>query len=100
MYVITKSKNFYIRSINCCPALLLEFSHPFSTFADNNVHKLSYLQRDVVVTILQLHIDEVCLYQSNNLAEKCTKSSEVMSLDVFGLKGHKKNAGSHFYKTI
>ena len=83
MYLITQSAKFlkrlYRRSLNCCLTVLREFCYPFSTLADN-VHGLSHLQRDGVITIPWLHNDEMCVSEPYSRPEV----HKIMSSDVFG----------------
>ena len=60
------SKNVYNRCFSC--------SCSINTLSDYNLYSLTYLQRDVVITIRKLPNEEVFLFLSNILVEKCTRS--------------------------
>ena len=63
-------KNFSPESINCCPAVLLQFWCPIRTLAIIEVHCLTYLQREIVITIPGL-LNDKCFCPSNILMKKC-----------------------------
>ena len=60
------SKNFYNRCFSC--------SCSINTLSDDNLYSLTYLQRDVVITIPKPPNEEVFLFLSNILVETCTRS--------------------------
>ena len=60
------SENFYNRCFNC--------SCSINTLSDDNLYSLTYLQRDVVITILKPPNKEVFVFSSNILVQKCTRS--------------------------
>ena len=60
------SKNFYNRCFSC--------SCSINTLSDDNLYSLTYLQRDVVITIPKPPNKEVFVFSSNILVEKCTRS--------------------------
>ena len=60
------SKNFYNSCFSC--------SCSINTFSDDNLYSLTYLQRDVVITIPKPPNEEVLLFLSNILVETCTRS--------------------------
>ena len=60
------SKNFYNRCFSC--------SCSINTLSDDNLYSLTYLQRDVVITIPKPPNEEVFLFLSNILVETCAGS--------------------------
>ena len=60
------SKNFYNRCFSC--------SCSINTLSDDNLYSLTYLQRDAVITILKPPNEEVFVFFSNILVEKCARS--------------------------
>ena len=73
------SKNFSNRFCSC--------SCSINTLSDANLYSLTYLPRDVVITFPKPHNEEVFVFLSNILMEKCTRSSWwILCLcSVFGL---------------
>ena len=59
------SKNFYNKCFSC--------SCSINTFSDDNLYSLTYLQRDTVITILKPPNEEVFVFFSNILVEKCAR---------------------------
>ena len=54
--------------------------------SDDNLHSLTYLQRDAVITIPKPPNEEVFVFLSNILVEKCTRSPwsiDIMSFLCF-----------------
>ena len=60
------SKNFYNRCFSC--------SCSINTLPDDNLYSLTYLQHDAVITILKPPNEEVFVFFSNILVEKCARS--------------------------
>ena len=60
------SENFYNRCFSC--------SCSINSLSDDNLYSLTYLQRDVVITIPKPPNKEVFVFSSNILVEKCTRS--------------------------
>ena len=60
------SKNFYNKYFSC--------SCFINTLSDDNLYSLTYLQRDAVITILKPLNEEVFVFFSNILIEKCARS--------------------------
>ena len=72
------SKNFYNRCFSC--------SCSISMLSDDNLHSLTYLQRDVVITIPKPPNEEVFVFLSNILIENYTRSPwsiDIMSFLCF-----------------
>ena len=63
---LTFSKNFYNRCFSCFCSI--------NTPSDDNLYSLTYLQRDAVITILKPPNEEVFVFFSNILVEKCARS--------------------------
>ena len=60
------SENFYNRFFSC--------SCSINSLSDDNLYSLTYLQRDVVITIPKPPNKEVFVFSSNILVDKCTRS--------------------------
>ena len=60
------SENFYNRCFSC--------SCSINSLSDDNLYSLTYLQRDVVITIPKPPNKEVFVFSSNIVVEKCTRS--------------------------
>ena len=60
------SKNFYNRCFSC--------SCSINTLSDDKLYSLTYLQRDVAITILKPPNEEGFLFLSNILVETCARS--------------------------